>query len=210
MITYENFRYYYPPRPSIKSPSSGLDTYERMGFIGQPKLNGSCSVLFLNGSDTRLMNRHGGSFSRNLIPTEDLQRLHRGSGYTMLCGEYMNKSKKDSRGRLFNGCIVLFDIMVHKGQYLTGTSFLERQILMDQLFPGKDYDDYLYEVSNNVYRVKNFTKNFKSTYNEIIKVDMYEGLVCKKPQGILEAGYRPNNNQGWMVKIRKSTKNYTC
>lgn len=31
-MDYNSFRYYYPPRPEVKSPPSGLDTYERMGF----------------------------------------------------------------------------------------------------------------------------------------------------------------------------------
>lgn len=209
MDQYLQFRYYYPPRPQIKSPTSGLDTYERMGFIGQPKLNGSCALSFTDGSNIKLMNRHNNTFARELISKDDLLRLHRGSGYQCLCGEYMNKSKKDSKGQLFNGCIVLFDIMIHNGQYLTGTTFLERQILMDRLFPGKDYDDYLYEVSNNVYRVKNFTKNFKSVFNEMVKIDMYEGCVLKRPNGILEPGYRPENNTGWQLKIRKPEKNYS-
>lgn len=47
MVPYNSYRYLYPPRPEIKSPQSGLKTYERMGFIAQPKLNGSCSLTFL-------------------------------------------------------------------------------------------------------------------------------------------------------------------
>ena len=209
MEAYTNYRYLYPPRPEIKSPQSGLKTYERMGFIAQPKLNGSCSLLFTDSLSHKLMNRHQESFARELIPKEDLMRLHRGSGYQVLVGEYMNKSKKDSKGKLFNGCIVLFDILVHNGQYLTGTTFEERQELLASLYPGNSYDDYLYSVSDNVYRVKNFKADFESNYKAITKTDMYEGFVLKRPSGILEYGFRPANNTGWQLKIRKPTKNYS-
>lgn len=207
---YSSYRYFFPPRPEVKSPQSGLTTYERMGFVGQPKLNGSCAELYTNGStDIKLMNRHQESFVRQLIPPQDLLALHKSNGYQVLVGEYMNKSKKDGKGNLFNGCLVLFDILVHNGQYLTGTKFMERQELMASLFPGNDYDNYLTQVSNNVFKVKNFKTGFVPLYNEIVKIDMYEGLVLKRPDGILEAGFRPANNTGWMVKIRKETKNYT-
>jgi ATP-dependent DNA ligase len=127
----------------------------------------------------------------------------------VVTGEYMNKSKKDGNGKTFDGCLVLFDILVHKGQYLTGTSFLERAELLDSLFPGVEHDGYIYKVSENIYRVKNFTTNLKAVYDEISRIDMYEGLVCKKPTGILEDGLRAANNVGWQIKARKETKNYT-
>lgn len=215
MQPYNDFRYYFPPRPEVKSPTSGLATYERMGFIGQPKLNGSCSELFTNSSlhtdssHMRFMGRHQETFARELIPREDLAALHKGQGWQVLVGEYMNKSKKDGNGKTFNGCLVLFDILVHKGQYLTGTNFLERQELLDTLFPTSPYDKWIDQVSKNVYRVKNFKSNFVILYNEIVQIDMYEGWVLKRPSGILEAGLRPGNNTGWQLKIRKPTKNYS-
>lgn len=209
MQSYSDMRYIFPPRPEIKTPVSGLPTYERMGFIGQPKLNGSCAELYLGMDRMKFMNRHQASFARNLIPEEDLLRLHRGSGPMVLCGEYMNKSKRDGNGQLFNGCLVLFDILVYNGQYLTGTSFLERLALLDSLFPTTPYDKWIDQVSKNVYRVKSFESGFSELYKEIVQIDMYEGWVLKKPGGILEAGFRPANNMGWQLKARKPTKNYS-
>ena len=209
MQPYDNFKYYFPPRPEIKSPQSGLPTYERMGFWATPKLNGSCAILFLGTDKLRFMNRHQNTFSRELIPKEDLAALHRGSGPMVLCGEYMNKSKKDANGKTFNGCLVLFDILVHKGQYLTGTTYEERQELLESLFPSSNYDKWIDQVSKNVYKVKNFKSNFVALYNEIVEIDMYEGWVLKKPTALLEMGLRPLNNNGWQIKIRKATKNYS-
>lgn len=209
MQIYSSYRYIFPPRPEIKTTKSGIKTYERMGWFGQPKLNGSCSLIFTDGINIKLMNRHEQAFARELVPKEDLARLHKGGGFQILCGEFMNKSKKDANGRTFNGCIVLFDILVHKGQYLLGTSLKERQELMDNLFPVNSYDAYIDNVSNNIFRVKNFTTNLEEVWNEIIKIDMYEGVVLKNPLAILDTGYRPSNNTGWQIKVRKPTRNYS-
>lgn len=204
-----SFKYIYPPRPEIKSPPSGLPTYERMGYIAQPKLNGSCGVLFLDGKTSRTMGRHNNSLTRELISKDHLTNLYRGSGYTVLVGEYMNKSQKDGKGNLFNGCFVIFDILVYKGRHLLKSTFAERQTLLDEIYgEGKPYDDYISYISPSVYRVNNFTSDFVTLFNKITSIGMYEGFVLKRPNGILENGIREKNNTGWQLKIRKPTKNY--
>lgn len=209
MKPYEDGRYLFPPRPATKSPTSGLVTFERMGFIAQPKLNGSCGVSIISPSSVKMMNRHNESFANQIVTKEDLMRLQRGTKYNVLCGEYMNKSKKDGNGKLFNACFVIFDILVHNGQYLLDSTVLERQELLEDLYPTTPFDKYIGKVSNNIFRVNNFKTNLLSTYNDITKIDMYEGWVLKKPNGILETGYSANNNVGWQVKVRKPTKNYS-
>jgi hypothetical protein len=209
MKNYENFRYVYPPRPEVKSPPSGLPTYERMGYIAQPKLNGSCALVFVDNNGARMMGRHNNSFARELIDRGHLQNLQRGAGFTVLVGEYMNKSQKDGKRKLFNGCFVIFDILVHNGNHLVKSTFEERQELLDNLYgEGQHYDEYINYISPSVYRVKNFSSNFVTLFNNITTVEMYEGFVLKRPNGILENGLRPNNNTGWQLKIRKPTKNY--
>lgn len=210
MREYKAFKYIYPPRPATKAPPSGLTTYEKMGFIAQPKLNGSCAVLFTDGATVKVMGRHNNTLSRELIDKDHLRRLHKGSGWLVLVGEYMNKSQRDSRKKLFNGVFVIFDILVYNSQHLVRTTFSERQNLLDKLYgEGEDYDDFLTHLSPFVYRVKNFTSDFEKLWNRATSTEMYEGFVIKRPSGILENGLRENNNTGWMVKIRKSTKNYS-
>lgn len=209
MKEYSSFKYIFPPRPEVKSPPSGLGTYERMGYIAQPKLNGSCAVLFVDNRGAKLMGRHNNTFARELIDRGHLQNLQRGPGYTVLVGEFMNKSQKDGNRKLFNGCFVIFDILVHNGKHLIGSSFLERQELLDTLYgEGTSYDEYVNYISPSIYRVKNFKSNFVTLFNKITAVDMYEGFVLKRPNGILENGLRAANNMGWQLKIRKPTKNY--
>lgn len=206
---YPSFRYIYPPRPETKSPPSGLPTYERMGFVAQPKLNGSCAVLFLDGKSSRMMGRHNNVFAREIIDPEHLKRLHRGNGWLVLVGEYMNKSQKDSRGKVLNG-FVIFDVLVHNGKHLHGTTFLDRQRLLDTLFPSaSDHDDFIENVSPSVYRAKNFSANFSELWKKAVKVEMIEGFVLKRASGVLDQGFKSSNNTGWQVKIRRSSKNYS-
>ena len=108
-----------------------------------------------------------------------------------------------------NNKFVIFDILVHEGKYLLGTTFKERQRLLDNLYPTKEYDAWVTQISQDVYRAKNFTTNIPALYKEIIKIDMYEGFVGKKDEGVLEMGMNDGNNKGWQVKARKPTKNYT-
>jgi hypothetical protein len=206
---YNDFRYIYPPRPEIKTPPKAIPIYERMGFWGTPKLNGSNGMSFIKPGTTKVMGRHNDSFSRQIVPHEDFQRLHRGSGWMVLNGEYMNKSKRDGNGVIFNANFVIFDILVYNGKYLIGSTYEERQELLDSLYNLSPFDPWIDKVSNNIYRVKNFKSGFLDKYDEIIQIDMYEGWVLKKPKGKLETGFRYGNNTGWQLKARKSTKNYS-
>jgi hypothetical protein len=47
------------------------------------------------------------------------------------------------------------------------------------------------------------------SWKKLVSVEMYEGLVFKKPSAKLDVGYKPANNTGWQVKVRKPTKNYS-
>ena len=209
MKPYPEYRYLYPPRPEIKIPHTALPTYESMGFLAQPKLNGSCAPLFLTGSSAKLMNRHNQPFARELIDHSHLTKLHKGSGALVLVGEFMNKSKKNTMNKEFNGVLVVFDILVYNGNYLTGTSVEERASMLLDIYPTRPYDDYIDQISEKVYLVKSFTSGFTKVYQDIIKTDMYEGLVLKRKTALLESGYNEKNNTKWQLKCRKATKNYT-
>jgi hypothetical protein len=111
-MKYEKFRYLYPPRPTVKAPPNSIKTYEKMGLWAQPKLNGSCSLLFTNGTDVFFMNRHHEKFSNNHLDKEELKSLHRGTGWLVLVGEYMNKSQRGPDRKIFNLKFVIFDILV--------------------------------------------------------------------------------------------------
>lgn len=209
-MKYTKYTYLYPPRPKNAIQSNDLNFWDNQTLIAQPKLNGSNCVIFTNGEDFYVMNRHKQRLTNFKITKEELSDIYRGdSEWLIINGEYMNKSKNDESGKVFNHKLVIFDILAYSGEYLLGSTFLDRVKLLDDIYGQVDSEkDYLYSITENVYRVKSYTSNFSDLYNSLVKIDMIEGLVLKRSSSKLEIGASENNNSRSQVKIRKATKNY--
>lgn len=213
----------YPPRPEVKCSPDQLGKYTE-GYIAQPKLNGSCACLYLDGATSILYERH----NTLLTNTKDLgfSRLHHGNGAMILVGEYMNKNKRGVGGVEFNHRFVIFDIIMYAGKSLIGSTTTERLDLLENIYGSHEMtvskdgglitaDKYLYLTAyENIYRVKSFIPDtdvengWIRLYTDLVQHDMYEGLVLKRMNAKLEAGLREANNTGWQVKCRKETKIY--
>jgi len=209
MPKYENYRYLYPPRPKNAIPDTELESYDDGSLIAQPKLNGSNCVIFTNGERFVVMNRHGARLTNFQLNENELKSLYKGTGWMILNGEYLNKSKSDETGNVFNHKFIIFDILCFDGEYLIGKTFKERIELLDKLFGKNSSDkDYLFNISENIYRVKSYESGFLNLYNKLISIDMIEGLVMKRKNARLEIGNTENNNVKSQIKCRKPTKNY--
>lgn len=211
MIKFDNYRYIFPPRPENTIPSNGLDYWDNGRMIAQPKLNGSNLTIYTNGEVVFTMNRHNQRITNFQLGVDEIRdnlNPTRGKWFAFN-GEYMNKSKQDENRRIFNHKFVIFDCLVIEGDYLTGTTFLERVESLNNIFGTNDCEkDYLYGISDNIYRVKSYTENFKGVYDQLTPIDMIEGLVIKQKNGRLETGYNEKNNTRTQLKCRKPTKNY--
>jgi hypothetical protein len=208
-MKYLSYKYLYPPRPKNAIPDTELNFWDNGSLVAQPKLNGSNCVIFTNGQRTVVMNRHNSRLTNFQLNEQELKDLYRGSGWMILNGEYLNKNKSDETGSSFNHKFVIFDILCFNGEYLLGKTFEERIKLLDTIFGTQSSDkDYLYRVSENVYRVKSFETGFKNIYDCLTPIDMIEGLVMKRKNAKLEIGATENNNIKSQLKCRKATKNY--
>ena len=209
-MKYASFRYIYPPRPKNPIPNTELSFWDNGSLIAQPKLNGSNCLIFTNGEKHIAMNRHNGRLTNFQLKDEEIAALYKGTGgWTVLNGEYMNKSKQDESRAAFNHKFVIFDILVDDGDYLVGKTFEERIALLDSMFGQEDSEkDYLYGISENVYRVKSYLSGFNMLYDRLTPIDMIEGLVMKRKNARLEMGNTELNNVKSQIKCRKETKNY--
>jgi ATP-dependent DNA ligase len=209
-MKYDKYRYIYPPRPKNAVSPEDLDFWDNGSLIAQPKLNGSNCVIFTNGEDFYVMNRHKQRLTNFKITKEKLSEIYRGDGDWMILNcEYMNKSKNDESGKVFNHKLVIFDILAYNGEYLVGSTFSERVELLDEIYGQIESEkNYLYSISSNVYRVKSYKESFKSLYDNLTQIDMIEGLVMKRGNAKLEAGLTESNNIKSQLKCRKSTLNY--
>ena len=209
MAKYLNYRYIFPPRPKNAIPDTELNFWDNGSLIAQPKLNGSNCVIFTNGVKTIVMNRHNQKLTNFNISDNEIKDIYRGNGWMILNGEYMNKSKSDENSQVFNHKFVIFDILAFDGEYLVGKTFEGRIKLLDELYGQVDSEkEYLFKVTENVYRVKSCLANFKNIFDRLTPIDMIEGLVMKRKNARLELGTSENNNTKSQLKCRKATKNY--
>lgn len=208
-MKYLSYRYLYPPRPKNAIPDSELDFWDNNTLFCQPKLNGSNASIYTNGKKVIVMNRHGQRLTNVRLSDSEILSLYKGSGWMILNCEYMNKSKSDENNQVFNHKFVIFDILSYNGEYLVGKTFEERIKLLDSLYGQVDSEkEYLFKVTENVYRVKSYVDDFKSIYDKLTPIDMVEGLVMKRKNARLELGTSENNNTKSQLKCRKATKNY--
>jgi len=209
MAKYLSYRYIFPPRPKNAIPDSELSFWDNGSLIAQPKLNGSNCVIFTNGEKTIVMNRHNQRLTNFNLSDNEIKDIYHGEGWMILNGEYMNKSKSDENSQVFNHKFVIFDILSYNGEYLVGKTFEERIKLLDSLYGQVDSEkEYLFKVTENVYRVKSYEVDFKNIFDKLTPIDMIEGLVMKRKNARLELGTSENNNTKSQLKCRKATKNY--
>ena len=201
-------QYIYPPRPENKIKPDSLSKYDTGDYLCEPKLDGSNLTLYISCNAYTQRNRHKGTITNFSMNDTEILKLQRGQGEIVLVGEYMNKSKLGTDGNLFNKKFVVFDILVYEDMYLVGSTFEERYELLKSIYKTNEYDDYLYQISDNVFMVKSFEDKFEKRYKSIIKVDMLEGWVLKRKNAKLERGTREKNNVNSQLKCRKETKNY--
>jgi len=211
-MLYNNFSYIYPCRPKNAAPIPDIQKYDNGMMLGQPKFNGSNCSIYTNGIEWKIFNRHNDRLTNfNLSPIEmsnNLFKCERGK-WMMINGEYLNKAKNDETGNQFNHKLIIFDILVFNSDYLLGKTFQNRVDLLDEVYGKQECEkDYLYQISDNIYRTKTYHTGFQQLYSDISKIDMIEGLVLKRMNAKLELGLKEDNNSKSQIKFRKATKNY--
>lgn len=215
-IPYNGYRYVWPPRPENPLPPENLYKFDNGSLIAQPKLNGANILIFLNDQGfVKIMNRKGEEKTGNI--TLDFANLYRGSGWMVLNGEWMEKSQLDQGKQNFNGNFVIFEILVYNSYILCGSTIVSRLGLLHDLYGSETMridekgnlhgHEYLYTTDvSNVYRVSSYENGFKALYDELVTIDMMEGLVLKNKTAMLMPPFTQSSNQSWQLKCRKPTK----
>lgn len=216
-MKYNEYKYLYPPRPEVKIPANDLYKFDNGEYIAQPKYNGSCYLVFTNGDEVHVCNRHKEEVMvRN--PYIDWRRLARSNDWYVFSGEYLNKGKYGENNKKEVDKFVIWDVLVWQNTYLTGTTTLERISLLETHFPchravvkGDTLEMYQHLCNTDIkgiYKAPTYMNNFEQLYRELVKVDLYEGLLLKKATSKLSFGFQEKNNTDWQIKCRKETKIY--
>lgn len=215
-MKYENFKYLYPPRPESKGPSTDLYKYDIGEYIAQPKYNGSCCIVFTNGTELHVYNRHRQALTKVNFDI-DFKGLSKGK-WMVITGEYLNKGKLGESLAKEKDKFIIWDILVNEGEYLIGETLEKRIQLLENLYAGSRtsiglntieiYEHLLTTSLKGIYKAPSYLNGFLDLYNDIITTDLYEGLVLKKLGSKLTYGLQEKNNTDWQIKFRKETKNY--
>lgn len=221
-MKYESFKkngFLYPPRCEYKCPAADLDKYDDGTYFGQPKFNGMAIIAFTNGDELHLYNRHKENMPLLQKNSKvDFRGLAQSKNWFVYAGEYLNKGKYGETGVKESDKFVLWETLVFDGQYLIGSTLEERLDLMENIFPCQRaivtdkamevYDHLCCTDLERVYKTPTYRGNFKALYDQIIKIDLLEGLILKKKDRKLEFGLQELNNHSYQIKCRKITKNY--
>jgi ATP-dependent DNA ligase len=215
-MKYDSYYYIYPPRPLQTTKYTELNKYDNGDFIAQPKYNGTCCNVFISENEIRVMNRHKGEIVSNYSHI-DFKSLHRGKGWIVLSGEFLNKNKTGEDGKPFNLKFVIWDILVFNNKYLLGVTLEERMLLLEKLYPCakmtigtnlRCYNHLCFTPVENVFKSPSYLSRFIELFEDLVKTDLYEGLVLKRKKSTLSVGLVEKNNNDWQIKCRKPTKNY--
>lgn len=214
-VPYTCFKFMFPPRAEHTFPIEQIANMPLLqNYWFEPKLNGSNTLIILDGKGGQeVWNRH--REKKTNVSGMDFTPLHRGEGFMILCGEYMDKSKKNNAGMNFNGSYIIWDIIAANNTLLTGTTLQARKNLIEFWYDVDGYYDGFISRTKQlpfVYRVNPipFTsiEDLKQTYYKLAAIDMYEGFVLKNRDAILQPPYTATSNAKWQFKCRKPTKNY--
>lgn len=217
-MKYDKFQYLYPPRPEYKTPAKDLKKYDTGEYIAQPKYNGSACMIFTNGIDLHIYNRHKQLLSKP-SPEIEFKKLAKTKKWCVFAGEYLNKGKLGETGVKEKDKFILWDVLVWNGWYLVGETLTERLDILEHNYPCKKskvgpdgqlelYDHLCCTKYKGIYRAPTYKGNFTQLYKDVIKTDLYEGILLKKKDSKLSFGYQSLNNFDWQIKCRKETKLY--
>lgn len=215
-MKYDSFKYIFPPRPEVKTSQADLSKYDNGEYICQPKYNGSCCIIFTNGTECYVYNRH----KKPLAVSKEIEfkKLAQSEQWYVYAGEYLNKGKAGERGEKERDKFIIWDVIVWEGQYLIGKTIEERLILLEKIYPCRRlvvhpdklemYKHLCCTEYKGIYKAPTYLNSFADLYEEIVQTDLYEGIVLKKKDSRLTFGFQELNNHDWQIKCRKETKLY--
>lgn len=190
--------YYYPNRPILIPPDPEnplnpkpdyINSLEVSGkYIAELKWNGDNVLIYTDTME--FWNRHKEHHNYKL-PAEVLKELKKFPKGCIINAELIHNRTKDIKNKLIVHCL-----MAWKGKILAGKTWKDsREILEDQT-----YGDHV--ILSQVWE-KGFWKLWQETDGTTI-----EGIILKKPKGLLQFSTTPIKDVPWMLKIRKPCKKY--
>ncbi len=110
--------------------------------------------------------------------------------------------------------IVLWDILVHESQFLSGTGFGERYKLLEKI-SGKpktpvrlDGIEVARKIAPLLWLAPLLKGDWKKLFKKASALPEIEGLVLKDPKAPLRRALKPELNARWQIRVRKPRIDY--
>ncbi len=202
-MKYDAYRYLWPPRPETKIPPALIGFYEKRGWWGQVKKNGTCTVIFAHGDDVIFKTRHDDDH-KAWVPQPEHAIFFKGrEQWNVYVAELLHSKTANVKNHLY-----LFDILVSDGEDLSGTSFADRQAILLSRYPGNGRAGLgATRVTEQVSRATCYTRDFERVWSALAVED--EGIVFKDPASKLAPCVTQTANAMWQVKCRRPHSNYS-
>jgi len=208
-MKYDSWKYLFPPRPESAIPPDMLAFYEKRGWVCQYKKNGTCTIIGVS-PDRKLIaiNRHQENHKAWQLTQhikDALRSIFTKPLWYVVVAEIMHSKTPTIKDTIF-----IHDILVHESEYLVGTTFKERQEILNPylLTNVETKTHYVCDTDGKVWFAKIYDKGFADLFRSIKEPKIDEGLVLKDPNGKLRSCDRADANSSWQVKCRHSTKSY--
>ena len=202
-MKYDAYRYLWPPRPETKIPPALIGFYEKRGWWGQVKKNGTCTVIFSHGDDVVFKTRHDDDHKAWAPQPEHAIFFNGREQWNVYVAELLHSKTANVKNHLY-----LFDILVSDGEDLSGTSFADRQAILLGRYPGNGGAGLgATRVTRQVSRATCYTRDFERVWSELAAED--EGIVFKDPASKLAPCVTQTANAMWQVKCRRPHSNYS-
>jgi hypothetical protein len=225
MKPYNNYLYLYPPRPEFAMSPDRISYYEGQGYHGQYKKNGCSSAIAISPVGFEPIARPPGSapaHGRWFVLMDRHKKPHRAWQLTAHIKEVFHELLPKDQwtyvvAELLNGktttsdvrdTLYIHDILVLNSTYLLGTRYDQRQQWLADLFPSNVEAYSHYVITEKVWRARTFKDKMEERFLSIKDPRFDEGIVLKKPDGILKLCDVEKNNTSWQAKCRYPTKIY--
>lgn len=182
----------FPPRPEKAIPPTLIKSFEGRGWIAQLKLNGVCSLAFVDAAGNVTFKTRHNEAHKAWTPTREAIDFFAGFKDSVFVFELLH-----SKGGGIRDTIYIFDVLKYLGRDLVGTSLQDRLTIIQAFTP----------FSPNITVAKTYGRDLTGLFGSL-RDPLHEGIVLKDPKAVLRNCYRDSLNANWQVKCRVATKNY--
>jgi len=212
-MPYRKWSYIYPPRPKTSVPFGDIVRYRDGRWMAQLKLNGTRNIIAVSPEgDVEFWNRHK-ERHRAWVPTPTIIEAVR---KRFACGEWvvLDSELLHSKHASVKNTIYLFGALVLDSKWLVGETYessYDKLVLAcgspKILVAG--YDGFVSEVGTGLWLARMIgNDHWDDAWAVAERVPIVEGIVLKRVKAKLELGRSVDNNGSWMIRCRKSTKNF--